>query len=176
MSFREPWIYSLLTFTLQHGRQHCPDFFVFKSRRNLIFFRRTTFHIPQDMVFSWNTVWEPWVRVSVRSFFPWKTLSVCSHFIKFSFSGTILELPTSLHFPTVAAIIQKPLLIHSFSHSLSLPPSLLPPLVLPPNCSPRFPSWSNYNPFSTKQSGVLRKLDWVLDGLKCCSKVPLLLA
>lgn len=46
----EPWTYDLLTITLQHRVQQHPDFFFFWLWRNFIFFLRTIFHIPQDMV------------------------------------------------------------------------------------------------------------------------------
>lgn len=111
---------------MQHRRQHCPDFsFFFKSRRNLILFQRTTFHIPQDMVFSWNTVWEPWVRASVLSFFPRKTLFITS--VSALISLNSLSLVPSWSYPLLSISqlwLPQSKSHHSFIHSLILSPSL----------------------------------------------------
>lgn len=69
-------------------------------------FSKNNFHISQDVVFSWNIVWEtldqrmttcPFALSFVIPVIPAHCLSACTHLTKFHYSCSNLDLSTSLH-------------------------------------------------------------------------------
>ena len=116
----------LVTFTPQHRRQHCPNIF-FKNLKEFDLFSKNNFQQPTGHGVFLEQFGRPWIRGSVLSFVPQKTLFITSASALMSLSSLSLvpvhlslELFTSLHFSTVACPTPNPPLICSFILSPSL--------------------------------------------------------